>query len=69
MKNQHRKAATRLNSSQTNCRANRLARRYACRLRKLVLAASPGITEEFKWGTAVWCKTVWSAALAYSRTT
>ncbi len=24
------------------------------RLRKLILAASPGITEEFKWGTAVW---------------
>lgn len=24
------------------------------RLRKLVLEASPGITEEWKWGTAVW---------------
>src|SRR3990170_2082784 len=24
------------------------------RLRKLILAAAPGITEEWKWGTAVW---------------
>ena len=24
------------------------------RLRKLILAASPGIAEEWKWGTAVW---------------
>ena len=24
------------------------------RLRKLILEASPGITEEWKWGTAVW---------------
>ncbi len=24
------------------------------RLRKLILAASPGIVEEWKWGTAVW---------------
>jgi hypothetical protein len=26
------------------------------RLRKLILEADPGITEEWKWGTAVWTK-------------
>ncbi len=28
--------------------------KFLARLRKLVLQADPGITEEWKWGTAVW---------------
>jgi hypothetical protein len=35
----------------TNWRGETLAR-----LRKVILEADPGITEEWKWGTAVWTK-------------